>query len=118
MRDGKLVYSTDPRVLKCLTCGQFKNVCKCVPDRASKPPQQQDPRVRLEKGGRGGKAVTVVTDLELSNADLTTLLKELKNKCACGGTLTEGTLEIQGDQRDKVVDLLVKKGYKAKKAGG
>ena len=75
-------------------------------------------RVSRTSSGRRGKTVTLVTGLVLSTADKEALLKELKSRCACGGTVTEDALELQGDHRDRVVELLVKKGYKAKKSGG
>jgi translation initiation factor 1 len=96
----------------------MKSACKCKTDRVSKPPKEQTIKVRFEKKGRGGKAVTILDGFALSNADLTALLKELKGRCACGGTVDGGNLELQGDQRDRAIELLLKKGYKAKKAGG
>jgi translation initiation factor 1 len=96
----------------------LKADCKCVIDRPSKPPAEQNIRVRLEKQGRGGKAVTVAVGFALSAADLEKLAKELKSGLACGGTAAEGTIELQGDQRERAVALLLKKGYPAKKAGG
>lgn len=117
MRDSRLVYSTDPKQ-RCPACGEWKDACRCAAGRPSKPPAEQAPRIWLEKGGRGGKAVTVVKDLALSAADAAALLKELKAKCACGGTVGGANLELQGDHRDKVLALLLQKGYKAKKAGG
>ena len=117
-RDSRLVYSTDSREGKCLTCGKMKFDCKCVVDRPSKPLAEQDVRVRLEKQGRGGKAVTVSTGFALCAADLEKLAKEMKAGMACGGTAADGAIELQGDQRDRVVAFLVKKGFRAKKAGG
>lgn len=117
-KDFRLVYSTDSREGRCTTCGKYKHECKCVFDRPSKPAAEQNVKVGRESKGRGGKTVTLVTGLVLSTADKEALLKELKSRCACGGTVTEDALELQGDHRDRVVELLVKKGYKAKKSGG
>jgi translation initiation factor 1 len=72
--------------------------------------------VRREK--RRGKMVTVVAGLDAKAADLPGLLKELRAKFGTGGTIAEGELELQGDHRDKVVALLVERGFKAKAAGG
>ncbi len=71
-------------------------------------------KLRIEKKGRGGKAVTVIYELPDNPPYFKKLLKELKNFCGTGGSQKESTLEIQGDQRDKVRDLLTKKGFKIK----
>jgi translation initiation factor 1 len=117
-KDTRLVYSTDSREGKCLTCGKMKFDCKCKVDRPSKAVTEQDIRVSREKQGRGGKAVTVCKNFALSAADLEKLAKEMKSGLACGGTVAEGTIELQGDQRDRAVAFLQKKGYKVKKSGG
>ena len=71
-------------------------------------------KIRIEKKGRGGKAVTVIYELPDNPPYFKKLLKELKNFCGTGGSQKESTLEIQGDQRNKVRDLLTKKGFKIK----
>ncbi|MEO5633126.1 stress response translation initiation inhibitor YciH [Gaiella sp.] len=72
-------------------------------------------RVFREKGGRGGKTVTVVRGLR---GDLNGIAKDLKRHCATGGAVKEGTIEIQGDHRDKIVARLLAAGIRAKPAGG
>jgi translation initiation factor 1 len=82
------------------------------------PPQQQTIRIQATRSGRKGKTVTVISGFQLSPPSLNQLLKALKSHCGGGGTLKETCLEIQGDQRDKILAYLLKQGYKAKISGG
>jgi translation initiation factor 1 len=84
----------------------------------SLPPQQQTAALHYERKGRGGKTVTVVRDLQLSPDDLKTLSKQLKQLCGTGGTVKEGTIEIQGEHREKIAAFLRSQGYKTKLVGG
>ena len=84
----------------------------------SLPPQQQTVYLHRESGGRGGKAVTLVKNLTLSADDLKSLAKKLKQECGTGGTIKDGVIEMQGEQREKIADILQKLGYKVKIAGG
>jgi translation initiation factor 1 len=81
-------------------------------------PSQQNIRIQASRSGRKGKTVTVITGFECSPDKLTQLLKQLKSLCGSGGTLKENTLEIQGDQRQKLLTKLLELGYKAKISGG
>jgi len=72
-------------------------------------------RVFREKGGRGGKTVTVIRGLE---GDLAVLASDLKRHCGAGGSVKGPAIEVQGDHRDKIVARLQSSGYRAKPAGG
>ncbi|MEQ8364138.1 MAG: translation initiation factor [Cyclobacteriaceae bacterium] len=80
-------------------------------------PAQQNLKVMLDKSGRAGKQVTLVKGFVGTSGDLDSLTKMLKTKCGVGGTTKEGEVIIQGDVREKVLALLIKEGYKAKKSG-
>ena len=78
----------------------------------------QDLRVWLDRKQRGGKTVTLVKGFVGSDADLGELARPLKTRCGVGGAAKDGEIIIQGDHRDRVVEILAKAGYKCKKAGG
>jgi len=105
---GGIMFSTNPDF-------EFEQE---LDDTVTAPNQQQDLRVMLDKKNRGGKAVTLITGFKGKNEDLEALGKLLKNKCGVGGSVKDGNILIQGDVRDKVMGILQKDGYKAKKAGG
>ncbi len=104
-----IVYSTNP---------DFKFEFDEVEEQETLLPQQQDLRVWIDRKHRAGKQVTLVTGFVGSADDLEVLGKLIKTKCGTGGSVKDGEIIIQGDVRDKVMDILAKAGYKAKKAGG
>jgi translation initiation factor 1 len=88
---------------------------KAVPDL---PPEQQNLRIQASKKGRGGKTVTVISGFQQNEESLAALAKKLKAQCGTGGTVKDDTIEIQGDHKAKLLELVVKLGYKAKLSGG
>ena len=81
------------------------------------PKEEQQLRVWLKRLG-GGRLLTVVKEFVGADDELLSLGKVLKMKCSSGGTVKNGDILIQGDHRDKIVNLLNEKGYKAKASGG
>jgi len=75
-------------------------------------------RVGRTTQGRAGKVVSVISGLNLGEAELGALATELKKRCGSGGTVRDGVIEIQGDHRDVIVAELMKLGWPAKKSGG
>ena len=78
---------------------------------------EQNLRVWLEKNHRGGKIACVIKGFVGSDETLVELAKFLKTKCGTGGSAKDGEIVIQGDHREKIVQLLLDKGYPTKKAG-
>ena len=78
---------------------------------------QQTLYVALERF-KGGKVATIVSNFVGSENDLEALGKQLKNKCGSGGTVKDGIILIQGEQREKIIALLTSLGYKTKRKGG
>ena len=109
---SRLVYTTDPD-----------------PEPGPEPPSQapaaafpsaarQTAKLSLDRKGRGGKAVTLVSGLRHDTATLDALLKRLKQQCGAGGAIKDGAIEIQGDQRERVAAALAALGYQVKRVGG
>jgi translation initiation factor 1 len=82
------------------------------------PPPQQNLKIQASRKGRGGKTVTEITGWQVSADTLQTITKQLKNQCGSGGACKEESIEIQGDHRPKIFEILTKLGYKCKISGG
>lgn len=104
-----IVYSTNP---------DFRYESNEDLEADTLPAQQQHLKIMLDKKARAGKQVTLITGFIGKQDDLEALSKSLKNLCGSGGSAKEGELLIQGDHRDKILNHLISKNYKAKKAGG
>ena len=112
--NARKVYSTAHGDM-CPTCGWPMRDCKCSHTLANEPlPARIQAKLRLEKKGRGGKAVTVVYDLPNNETFLKSLAGELKRACGTGGTVVERGVEIQGDVRERLRPLLIGKGWMVK----
>ena len=119
-KSGGLVYSTELGRM-CPSCKQAIDQCLC---NDSDPIYSQDTTIRIsrETKGRKGKGVTLVTGIPMPASELKTFAKKLKQLCGTGGSVKEGIVEIQGDQRDKLLEFLETHGkslgWKVKKSGG
>jgi translation initiation factor 1 len=113
--DVRLVYSTGTDG-RCAGCGWPQRNCQCSSPRvgADAVPTRVVAKLRTEKKGRGGKMVTVVFGLPDNSEFLLALSQDLKRACGTGGTVIEGGVELQGELRERVRDVLVKKGYVVK----
>lgn len=117
IKSSSLVYSCQSGRI-CPACGKPVSGCRC---RAQVPVARQGDgvvRVGRESQGRKGKGVTLISGVPLSGEELKGLARELKQKCGVGGTLKEGVIEIQGDRRDEVIELLKGRGWPVKRVGG
>ena len=109
MKNAKLVYSTESGRIR-----QTEN----KKQQTTPPPQDGIVRLMLQTKGRKGKGVTLITGLPLNAKELKHLAKTLKQKCGCGGSVKNGTIEIQGDQRSTLETELVALNYTVKRSGG
>jgi translation initiation factor 1 len=112
---GRLVYSTDVGRV-CPGCGWPARDCTCSEKAAADEsiPRRIVGRLRMERKGRGGKTVTVVDGLPQNAAFLKDLCQELKRACGTGGAVIDGTVELQGDLRERVRESLLRKGFTVK----
>lgn len=104
-----VVYSTNP---------DFRYETQDEEEAATLPPSQQKLRVQLDRKNRGGKVVTLVTGFVGTDDDLKELGRLLKGKCGVGGTAKDGEIIVQGDFKQKVLDLLKQAGYTQTKPVG
>ena len=113
--EGGLVFSTEHGRM-CPACRNPVAACTC--GQPAHPSGDGIVRVHRETKGRKGKGVTLVTGIPLDEKALKAYAKTLKARCGTGGTVKDGVVEIQGDQRDILVPLLEQEGWTVKRAGG
>ncbi|WP_119631889.1 translation initiation factor Sui1 [Methylocaldum marinum] len=114
--NGGLVYCTEFGRM-CPACR--KPVAECICRQVQSASKSDGKvRVRLETKGRKGKGVTVISGLPLDGADLERLCRQIKQRCGSGGTVKDGTIEIQGDHRERIMEDLSGQGWTVKRAGG
>ncbi|MDP1530092.1 translation initiation factor Sui1 [Rhodoferax sp.] len=111
-----LVYSTDSGRM-CPKCRQPQAQCSCR-SAATRPAGDGIVRVSRQTKGRAGKGVTLVKGLDLDEAALIALGKQLKTACGSGGTVKDGVIEVQGDHVERVMELVKAQGHSVKRAGG
>ena len=107
MSNSKLVYSTDDSV--CTSDENGTGICR--------DPSDQKVRLHLDRKG-GGKVVSVVKGLTEPPDTLNTIAKELKKGCGVGGSVKKSEILIQGNKRETIQNILLKKGYDVKLSGG
>jgi translation initiation factor 1 len=117
-RDGGGVVYTTGIGERCPNCLRAASECVCPRNAPGKPSSDGVVRVSRATQGRKGKGVTVVSGLGLPQAELEKLATELKKRCGSGGSVDNGRIEIQGEHRDRLVEELTRRGWKAKRAGG
>lgn len=115
--NSSLVYSSESGRI-CPKCS--KPVAGCCCRRTAIATSMNDGVVRVgrETKGRKGKGMSLISGVPLPPEELKKLAKELKQKCGTGGTVKDGVIEIQGDHRDTLIDLLKARGWTVKRSGG
>ena len=114
-RDGaRIVYSSDAGRV-CPRCGWPVRECRCSSKSVDEPvPARVVAKLRIEKAGRGGKTVSVVYGLPQNAEFLKELCQDLKRTCGTGGAVVDGTVQLQGDLRERIRSVLLEKGIAVK----
>ncbi len=96
------------RPVLCARCKADVRLCQCPP--LDTPPAKQSLKIRLDKRKRG-KLITVVSGFNCSEKQIIETLSSLKSQCGAGGTIEGGDIELQGDHTQRIIDLLIERGY-------
>ena len=107
----RFVYSSEGGSV-CPGCGHPRAACRCAAREPEPIPERIAARLRLESKGRGGKSVTVIDGLPRNADYLAALCRELKRRLGTGGTVRDGALELQGDRRSELRELLREHGFR------
>lgn len=116
-KDSQPNNSSDKRIVYS-EFGNYENSAATERGTPEIPPNQQNLKIQASRKGRGGKTVTVISGFQEKSETLTALAKQLKAQCGTGGTVKDNEIEIQGEHKQKLLELLTKLGYKAKISGG
>jgi translation initiation factor 1 len=111
--NARTVYSTGAGRI-CPRCGWPEGNCQCSKKADDPIPTRIVAKLRMEKKGRGGKTVTVIDGLPRNAGFLKELSQELKRACGTGGTVVEGGIELHGDLRERIREVLAQKGFAVK----
>lgn len=111
------VYSTEQGEI-CPQCNNPTTNCNCKQKKLALDSSDGIIRIRRETKGRKGAGVTIIDGLVMENDELKQLVKKIKKTCSSGGAIKDGSVEVQGEHREKVKALLEKQGYTVKLAGG
>jgi len=114
--ESRLVYSSEQGRM-CPKCNQPQAHCRCKNHQQALV-SNGVVRISYEKKGRKGKGVTLISGIPLTEKELKNFAKQLKKRCGSGGSIKEGVLEIQGDQRDTVIPILQSQSWNVKCCGG
>lgn len=117
MKKRNVVYSTD-KGKTCPACGEAVTDCQCRRDVTQGAGGDGIVRLQRQTKGRAGKPVTIVTGLSGTRDEIKAIAKNLKKKCGVGGTVEDGNIVIQGDQRDVIKAELESAGHVVKLSGG
>lgn len=115
-KDTRLVYSTEQGKI-CPACEHPVGQCRCKGQKNT-PPSDGIVRVSRQAKGRKGKGVTLITGIPLEQSALKEFAKKLRKKCGTGGTVKDMVVEIQGDQRNRIMEELKGCGWQVKLSGG
>lgn len=113
------VYSTEEGRI-CRSCNKPVAHCGCKQNQQASSASKGDGivRIRRETKGRKGAGVSIIDGLAVDEKNLKQLAKKIKQACSSGGSIKAGSVEIQGDHREKIKTLLEKEGFTVKLSGG